>query len=808
MKEQNVAASFKKTGFPAHVLKSSEGYLTQDVIDHCRKTAEYAHTCLQSIGLGNVAYLAGLMHDLGKCTKASKKYQEGVARGENLKRGSVIHTFQCCRFFLEEHSDEYETCEDITRELLAFSASAHHGLYDCYDESRMSGFMHRIDADGTDYESAKEVFLNSCGGDSFVRDLFRKAEAELDPLYSRIENDFEDTGINASGDESEKRFYIACIARLLLSAVIEGDRRDTAEFMSAAVFRNWPENMKDIWSTLLKNTEDRIDMFPCETPIQKARREISVQCRNAAEGETGIYRLNVPTGSGKTISSLRFALAHAKKWNKRRIIFTSPLLSILEQNAEVWKEYIGDSSLILEHHSNVINTEECEESTDGRELLLENWDVPVVITTMVQLLNTLFLGKTTSVRRYWSLCDSVIVIDEVQTVPNHMLSLFNLSINFLARYCNATVILCSATQPCLEAARHPIIRNVKDIVPYNQDLWSSFSRTELIDAGKIEIEKIPEFALKKIQDTNSLLIVCNKTAQAAYLYNQLSQYSHIKCFHMSAKMCVADRKSTLKKVEKALAETKSSETKVICVSTQVIEAGVDISFGAVIRFTAGIDNIIQTAGRCNRNGESSVKAPAFIVTCIGENLRTLKEIQMYKDSTAELLYSYKHNPEKFHDDLASDEAVEFYYRTLYRNMPVDYQDFPLPGRPSVYSLLSDNVVWSEDNNDEYCLTQAFKTAGELFRVFDDESETAVAPYGKGKELIEQLNGQKYISLSYLKWWLKEIQPYTVSFYEYQKENLKMSGMYQIAGVWILQDIQYREGLGIITDTSNSGYLEV
>ena len=112
MKEQNGAASFKKTGFPAHVLKSSEGYLTQDVIDHCRKTAEYAHTCLQSIGLGNVAYLAGLMHDLGKCTKASKKYQEGVARGENLKRGSVIHTFQCCRFFLEEHSDEAERSEE------------------------------------------------------------------------------------------------------------------------------------------------------------------------------------------------------------------------------------------------------------------------------------------------------------------------------------------------------------------------------------------------------------------------------------------------------------------------------------------------------------------------------------------------------------------------------------------------------------------------------------------------------------------------------------------------------------------------
>ena len=189
--------------------------------------------------------------------------------------------------------------------------------------------------------------------------------------------------------------------------------------------------------------------------IQSARRIISQQCRQAADSTVGIYRLNVPTGAGKTLSALRFALAHSKAHGKSRIIFTSPLLSILEQNASVIREYVGDDGMILEHHSNVIQPEEDSEELDKAELLMETWDSsPIIITTLVQLLNTMFSGKTSCIRRFHALCDCTIIIDEMQTVPSNLLTLFHLTISFLAKACNTTIVLCSATQPCAEAANH------------------------------------------------------------------------------------------------------------------------------------------------------------------------------------------------------------------------------------------------------------------------------------------------------------------------------------------------------------------
>lgn len=791
--------------FPAHILRKDGCCKIQGVMEHCINTANYAKSCLDRIGLGNAAFLAGLLHDMGKCTLASKRYQEAVSRGENVRRGSVIHTFQCCRYLLEKHNNKYESYEDISRELLAFAASAHHGLYDCYNEDRESGFLHRKRADNIDYERARKNFLAGCGGENSLDIEFQKAAEELETLCKSIAELPDDC---VDEEETEKRFYLGCIARLLLSAVIEGDRRDTAEFMSAADFKDWPDDMRKIWEKSLKNTEEKIESFISDTQIQKARRTISDHCRERAEDETGIFRLNVPTGSGKTISGLRFALAHAKKWNKRRIIFTSPLLSILEQNARIWREFIGNNSIILEHHSNIINAESDQESLDNRELLAENWNVPVVITTLVQLLNTMFLGKTTSVRRFWALCDSVIVIDEVQTVPNHMLSIFNQTVNFLAKYCRTTIVLCSATQPCLEAAKHPIRGMVKDIVPYDRELWSAFSRTSIVDAGRYKLEDVPNFAVEIMETADSLLIVCNKTAQASYLYNCMTMYEGIDCFHLSARMCMADRRRVLKELDVALKNSRSGGSKILCIATQVIEAGVDISFGAVIRLTAGIDNVIQAAGRCNRNGESSGRVPVYIVTCIGENLRALKEIQMFKDATEKLLDSYKKHPEKYNGDLASDMAVEHYYRALYRAMSDNYQDYPIANMPAMYSLLSDNIAWSEKGDDSYCLTQAFRTAGAHFQVFDDHSEVAVVPYGKGAELISELTENSHADLPYLKRWLTDVKPYTVSFYEYEREKLEKGGMYSIAGVWILQPGQYREGLGIITDTDHFGYWEV
>ncbi len=179
-------------------------------------------------------------------------------------------------------------------------------------------------------------------------------------------------------------------------------------------------------------------------------------CKEAAGKESGIYKLSMPTGSGKTLSSLRYALSHAEKWDKKHIFFVTPLLSILDQNAAVIKKYIGDDKLILEHHSNIIRPLENTKEYDAWEYYTETWDAPIIITTMVQFLNTLFSGKMSCVRRMHSLCESIIVIDEVQTVPVKMLSLFNTATNFLHHVCNATIVLSSATQPGFNHLRYPL----------------------------------------------------------------------------------------------------------------------------------------------------------------------------------------------------------------------------------------------------------------------------------------------------------------------------------------------------------------
>lgn len=238
----------------------------------------------------------------------------------------------------------------------------------------------------------------------------------------------------------------------------------------------------------------------------------------------------------------------------------------------------------------MIHGDEPADELSSHELMAENWTSPVIITTLVQLLDTLFSGKTTCIRRFQALVNSIIVIDEVQAVPNRMLALFNLAVSFLSEVCGATVVLCSATQPCLERADHPIAVPIRDIISRDPALWSAFRRTTIQDAGACRLEEIPDFVLNKLETADSLLVVCNKKGEAEFLYRQLSGWGH-RCFHLSAAMCMAHRKTTLDAIQASLAQ----DGKTICVATQVVEAGVDISFGCVIRLTAGLDSIIQSA---------------------------------------------------------------------------------------------------------------------------------------------------------------------------------------------------------------------
>ncbi len=780
--------------FYSHYYQNKSGeFHKQTVTEHCRAAATYAKSSLSSVKLGNAAYLAALLHDMGKMKQEFQSYLlSGIS-----SRGSVNHSFAACRMLLQSfHANTAASYEDLTAELLAYAAGAHHGLFDCVDTDGNLGFLHRLETSKIGYEESLNNYLSECADHSEINQLFQIANSELLPIYARIDT-------LAQESDEECSFYFGLLARLLLSAVIDGDRRDTAEFVTGVHAPEPPKDWKLFWKPYLQYMENKLAQFPQDTPIQKARAEISQKCREFAENHGSIIRLNVPTGSGKTLSSLRYALAHAQKWGKQRLIFTSPLLTILEQNAAEIRKYLGDDSIVLEHHSNVLKTDESPD-LDLHELAVERWDAPVIITTLVQLLNTMFSGKTTSIRRFQSLCNSVIVIDEVQTVPSQMLTLFDLGINFLVDICGATIVLCSATQPCLDKVKHSIHPTPTEMIPYDPELWHPFRRTNIIDAGKKTLEETVYFIRECMDEIDNLLIICNKKSEAIYFSNSLSGGLE-RIFHLSAAMCPAHRRETLAQLYDSLANGK----RCICVATQVIEAGVDISFQCVIRLTAGMDSVIQAAGRCNRNASEKI-APVYIVTLLNENLSYLKEIQRGKSATIDLLSAYNRQSEKFGSSLESKEAIDYYYNRFFNMMAREAQDYTLPEKKTtLFSLLSDNLHSLNKNStfsDRFFLNQAFRTAGDAFTVFDSDTYDVIVPYGDGKQLIIELLSQPRTDVAFLKSWVENAKPYTVSLYAYQIQAL--SGVItEYDGVRILAPEYYDAITGFRLNPNQLDFLE-
>lgn len=792
----------------AHIRESVDGEQRQSLREHSVGSARFAGAALESVGLYTTAYLAGLVHDMGKAKNEFQQYlRQSFATGEP-QRGSVNHTFAAVRFLLERyHASTAGAYAPMTAELLAYAVGSHHGLFDGVDERHASGFRHRLEKEGIGYEESRDTFLEQCTDREELDRLFATAVGEVETFVNKGV-----LPLLAHAAAGEDRFYMSLLARLLMSAVMEGDRRDTAAFMQPeSVPRSGlPEERQALWRTLSERVDTKLEAFPADSPLRSARQTMSRQCRACAEKASGIYRLNLPTGAGKTLSSLRYALAHAAAHGKRRIIFTSPLLSILQQNAKEIRRYVQDDSAVLEHHSNVVRSQDEEERLDPAELLVASWESPIIITTLVQLLNTMFEGQTGCVRRFHALCNSVIVIDEVQTVPSHLLSLFQLTIGFLATACHATVVLCSATQPCSEATAHPIGVVPSDMVPYDPELWKVFRRTTIQDVGSRNLDQMPAMIQDILNEADSLLVICNKKSEAERLYNAVPMETGER-FYLSASMCIAHREEVLDQLKTALRAP--THKKILCVSTQVIEAGVDISFERVVRLAAGMDSIVQSAGRCNRNQESETPVPVRVVACAGENLNQLPDILRGKAASLELLSAFRQHPDRFQNDLASDEAIRYYYRRLYREMPQGLQDGPVVvdgHQTTLFTLLSDNAAFADAAFEPACqlytLNQAFKTAGRYFTVFQNDTTDVLVPYGKGKDILSAMMQLRLpFELGKGQQLAEQARPYTVSLYSWQKESLMKNG--SLLSIWdgrvlALQEDAYDAATGLVIRQEN------
>jgi len=800
-----------QSSFPAHITFVKGSMQVQTVEEHCRKTAEYAAKRISGSGLYYTAYLAGLLHDMGKYTEKYKTYIEKAARGEKVERGSVNHTF-CGVIYLLEKYHTGTHFQKLTCEIIAHAIGAHHGEFDCIDPESNSGFEHRLKKDKTEicYEEAVTNYLKYCSSENEIDDLFNKSCAEIQALISKVSQ------ISKPFNVTEGSFIFGMIARLILSAVIDGDRRDTAEFMLGQAF-NYPSCDKSQWKELLDSFTKKVSSFDRSTPINKARAQFSELCYEFSKNPTGIYKLNLPTGGGKTLSALRYALSHAHLYGKRRIFFVIPLLSVLDQNSKVIRKYIDDDSLIIEHHSNVVKDFETKEEYETYELLAETWESPIVITTLVQLLNSLFCDKTTAIRRMSALANSIIIIDEVQSLPKKVTHMFNMAMNFLMYCCNTTIILSSATQPCLDEVKVSLrVSEPQDVVPYQKEYFDVFKRVNVIDKTTpygMSFEELAEFATEIFNEVSSLLIICNTKASACKLFENMKNLNpDTKVYHLSTSMCQKHRTEKLSEIIDCL----SKREKVICVSTQLVEAGIDFSFESVIRIEAGMDSVSQAAGRCNRSYDYGRLCNVYIVNLKSgcENLNMLKEIYIAQQCTMNLLYNFGNSPENFDCDLLSERSIESYYDYFYKNPDIsnslDYRVKLKNGfEVKLFELLSKNEVFTiRSSAKHYFLNHSFKTAGNLFEVFEENTYDAIVPYNdEAKELISDICSERAeYDIDFLKKLTEKAKPYVINLFSYQLHKLLSDGMiYQDKQkrFYILNELNYDQETGLKnTDSIN------
>ena len=750
----------------AHLKRDENNIVkSQTIKEHSFNVAYRTANKLKKLNLYNIGMVVGLLHDMGKC---SNDFQNYVKNGGT--RGSVIHTFQGLKYVCENLGDNGSLYEMIARDICAYAIGAHHGLFDCYDEDGISGFSYRIEKKEINYNECLINYFNEVISEKEIYNYFCKAVVEIKNTFTQINKLSEKNDMECN--QMEIYFYLGVLVRLILSALIDSDHKDTACFMEDTTIGEYKVS-SSVWNEISKSVESKIELFKDDSKINQARKIISNICKDASNKETSIYTLNVPTGAGKTISSLRYAVNHAKKYKKDHIIFVSPLLSILDQNAKVIKNYIGNDDYVLEHHSNVIHEKEKNEEISKYDILTQSWDSPVIITTFVQLLNNMFARKSGNLKRFYSLCNSVIVIDEIQSLPTKLTSMFNLMCNFLSKICNTDIVLCSATQPPLDICNHAIVGPIQEIVPYSEAIWKPFKRTKIEDLGNHTVEELEDIILERLKIKNSILLICNTKKEAITLFEKLKEksISDLNLFHLSANMCMKHRKDTLARINKSLYGKK----KTIVISTQVIEAGVDISFQSVIRLYAGMDNVVQAAGRCNRNGEVAEVAEVDIVNLTGESLKYLKEIEKAKESTLGLISDYNKQPDKYDRSLESEKSIEKYYKNFY-GLCSGQLDYPRksPSGGSLLDLLTINSQYAVKNelsgNNNQILKQAFKMAADEFEIFDQNTKEVIVLYKESEELIEQLKQES--NMVNLQMIINKLKPFSVSVRDFQLKNLK------------------------------------
>ncbi len=777
----------------AHIrIDKNQNPEEQSVEDHCLQTAELAAEMGKRINMESLAKMAGLLHDMGKLSDAFNSYIHGDSK---YKRGDIDHCFAGAKYLCDLTKDAPELKK--TAQLLSRVILSHHGLHDWILGEGEDYFQLRTEK----VERYDEICQNAKGLSYFSQcpELLKKSDAEFRAIRNRLKELVVKMGLpKAMHCNRALAFYHGFTERLLTSILIDADRCDSAAFMSGEK-QDMPTSTELLWQKMQKNLEEKIGTFANKKDvISLQRKSISERCEAFANHSVSCCKLVVPTGGGKTLSSLRFAVAYCRNEHKEKIFYVAPFLSILEQNSDEIRAIAGDD-VFLEHHSDaayrMLLNDDTEELADY-ELHAERWDSPVIATTMVQFLNTLFSGKTSSVRRMNKLCNSVIIIDEIQSLPMKCIYLFNLAMNYLSEICGATIVLCSATQPSFEKLQqYPLLIDA-DFPSMTGDFaedFEIFRRTKFVNCiktGGYSYAEAAVFCLEKQHENGSLLAIVNTKAAALEMCEIIKQNTDVCVLHLSTNMCPQHRKDIIAKLRKKL-ERKEN---VICVTTQLIEAGVDISFGCVVRSCAGMDHVAQAAGRCNRHGEYDEPRPVYLINLYEEKLKCLPEIEKEKDVTVSML-DYTSDS----DQLLNPSMMAEYFNRLYSENKEQLW-FPVKTlQTNLLELLSLNEERSKISKRKQpdFSSQAFKTAGEAFSVIDGNTQGILIPYGEGaKKIIAELNETENPAEIYRL--MKKAQPYMVNVYPETLSVLANErAIYNLmSGVIALKEEYYNDYFGL------------
>ncbi|MHC5269688.1 CRISPR-associated helicase Cas3' [Enterococcus sp. LJL98] len=794
----------------------------QLLVDHLLNVALDAKAHGEVIEQGHVLFLLGLYHDLGKSDRAFQKMMIGQTRDK------VDHSSAGAKYLFDEMRQALVDYPDIEKrnryassfsESICYVISAHHGVYDIplkekeptlgnsrlfrrllYENySEKSKYHYNLDvlpfAEGLKKIIEVELKMN-------LKTLITRAFEEYIEMFQKLKWE----------NKKERAFYETLAIRLYLSLLKNADILDTVNSYETLVAPMGEEDYEKLSQQYLSSIEKLYDGYKQPTnELNRVRTNLAEEIRTRGiSDQPGIYRLDLPTGAGKTKLSMRYGFHQLKEQKKKRFIYITPYLSVLEQNAAEIRKVVGeDTAGVLEHHSNVIDAEQDtsdEKAQVMRNYLVDTWDYPIILSSMVQLFQTFYKNKSSNIRRFSHLINSVLILDEVQSLPIDVTTLFNLTVNFLNQAMNASVILCTATQPVYHSKyiKHKIQygnqhQELIDLVKLTSEEQKIFKRTEIHKFKEDDTYSTLQEVATAVESYSkeSVLIILNTKAAVKELYELLSVQTNRPCYHLSTNMCAKHRLDRIKEIRE-----KIQEEPLICISTQLIEAGVDLDFNRVIRSYTGIDSIVQASGRCNREGKLDKGIVQLVkVDPEQENLKSkaLKSIRDKKEVTEKIIAKLD-SPISI--ELLNDEFFERYYA----NTEEKYFDYILKkDQPTVFDFLSTNQ--EQDLSPKVCLRQSFKTAGLEMDLIQNETKGVIVYYGDNDQKIEELIETirrfevyyKIEDLEKVKKLVKELQTYTINIHD---TSVLQKGVmtFQNGYIQVLQKEHYDYDVGAIEET--------